>query len=165
MTGRRKVYTLHLDLKTIRWFPVTWVLFSTSPVFLQHSRLCVPLPRARPLYTSHSFSDLSTFSWLLLLSICIDSVSFIHLFQSLLKYPCTWYWAFPGGSVVKNPPVNAGALSSIPGSGGFPGLGRSPGGGNGNPLQYSCLENPMDREAWQGSTGLQRVRHDLVSKQ
>ena len=46
---------------------------------------------------------------------------------------------------VKNPPANAGDtrdVSSIPGSG------RSPGGGYGNPLQYSCLENPMDREAW-----------------
>ena len=44
--------------------------------------------------------------------------------------------------MVKNPPVNAG-------DGRDPGLGRSPGGGNGNPLQYSCLENPMDRGAWQ----------------
>ena len=49
---------------------------------------------------------------------------------------------FPGGSVVKNPPVNAGDGDLILG------LGRSPGGGNGNPLQYSCLENPTDREAW-----------------
>ena len=48
---------------------------------------------------------------------------------------------FPSGSVVKNPPANAGDLSLIPGSG------RSPGEGNGNPLQYSCLENPMDRGA------------------
>ena len=48
--------------------------------------------------------------------------------------------------VVKNPPANAGDVrdaSSIPGSG------RSPGGGHGNPLQYSCLGNPMDRGAWQ----------------
>ena len=50
-----------------------------------------------------------------------------------------------GGSVVKNLPADegdAGELSSIPGSG------RPPGEGNGNPLQYSCLENPMDRGAW-----------------
>ena len=50
-----------------------------------------------------------------------------------------------GGTVVKNPPVNtgdAGVLGLIPGSG------RSPGGENGNPLQYSCLDNPMDRGAW-----------------
>ena len=50
---------------------------------------------------------------------------------------------FSGGSVVKNPPANAGGAGSIPGSG------RSPGEGNGNPLQYSCLGNPMDKEAWQ----------------
>ena len=49
---------------------------------------------------------------------------------------------FPGGSVVKNLPVNAGNLDLIPGSG------RSPREGNGNPLQYSCLGNPTDREAW-----------------
>ena len=49
---------------------------------------------------------------------------------------------FPGGSVVKNPPANAGDSGSIPG------MGRSPGEGNGNPLQDSCLGNPMDRGAW-----------------
>ena len=46
--------------------------------------------------------------------------------------------------VVKNPPANAGDLRDV---GSILGPGRSPGGGNGNPLQYSCLENPMDREA------------------
>ena len=49
---------------------------------------------------------------------------------------------FPGGSEVKVSACNAGDLGSIPG------LGRSPGEGNGNPLQYSCAENPMDRGAW-----------------
>ena len=53
---------------------------------------------------------------------------------------------FPGGSVVKNLPVNAGDLGSIPGSG------RSLGEGNGKPLQYSYLKNSMDRGAWQGVT-------------
>ena len=48
----------------------------------------------------------------------------------------------PGGSVVKNPPATAGDVGSIPG------LGRSPGEGHGNPLRYSCLENPMSRGAW-----------------
>ena len=47
-----------------------------------------------------------------------------------------------GGAVVKNPSAKAGNAGSIPG------LGRSPGGGNGNPLQSSCLENPMNRGAW-----------------
>ena len=46
----------------------------------------------------------------------------------------------------------------------IPGLGRS-GGGNGNPLQYSCLENPMDRRAWRATVhGVTRVRHDLATK-
>ena len=49
---------------------------------------------------------------------------------------------FPGGSEVKVSACNVGDLGSIPGSG------RSPGEGNGNPLQYSCLENPMDGGAW-----------------
>ena len=49
---------------------------------------------------------------------------------------------FPGGSEGKESACNAGDLGSIPG------LGRSPGGGHGNSLHYSCLENPMDREAW-----------------
>ena len=47
--------------------------------------------------------------------------------------------------VVKNPPANAGDLRD---TGSIPGLRRFPRGGNGNPLQYSCLENPMDRKAW-----------------
>ena len=49
---------------------------------------------------------------------------------------------FPGGSTVKIPPASAGDWGLIPGSR------RNPGEGNGNPLQYSCLGNPMDREAW-----------------
>ena len=52
---------------------------------------------------------------------------------------------FPGGSVIKNSPANAGDIRDV---GFIPGLGRSPGGGNGNRLQYSCLQNPMDRGTW-----------------
>ena len=62
---------------------------------------------------------------------------------------------FPGGSEVKVSASNVGDLGSIPG------LGRSPGEGNGDPLQYSCLENPMDGGACSlQSTGPQRVGHD-----
>ena len=50
---------------------------------------------------------------------------------------------FPGGSAGKESTHNAGDLGSVPG------LARAPGGGHGNPLQYSCLKNPMDRGAWQ----------------
>ena len=63
--------------------------------------------------------------------------------------------------VVKNPPADTGNgrdMGSIPGSGAS---GRSPGGGHGNLLQYSCLENPMDRGAWWVTVHrLHRVRHD-----
>ena len=47
--------------------------------------------------------------------------------------------------MVKNPPANAGDIRDV---GSIPGSGRCPGGGHGNPLQYSCLENPMDRSVW-----------------
>ena len=62
--------------------------------------------------------------------------------------------------MVKNPPANAGDPGSLPGSG------RSPGEGNGNPLQYSCLENPKDGGAWWATVhGVARVGHGLGTKQ
>ena len=62
-------------------------------------------------------------------------------------------------SVGKESAYLTGDLGSIPGSG------ISPGEGNGNPFQYSCLENPMDRGAWQSIVhGVARVRHDLATK-
>ena len=70
----------------------------------------------------------------------------MHIYSHLRNYR-----VFPGGSVVKNTPANAGNARD-PGL--IPGSGRSPGKGNGNPLQYSCLENPMDREPG----GLQSMR-------
>ena len=65
-------------------------------------------------------------------------------------------WGFPGGTLVKNLPANAGDVGLIPGV------------GNGNPLQYSCLENTMDTGAWQATVhGVtkNRVRHNLVTTQ
>ena len=69
-----------------------------------------------------------------------------------------YIYIFPDGSVIKNLP---GDLGPIPESGG------SPGEGNGNPLQYSCLENPMDRGAWWATVhGItEAVRHELVIQQ
>ena len=55
---------------------------------------------------------------------------------------------FPGGTEVKNPPANAGDTRD---TGSISGLGRSPGGGNGNLIQYSCQENSMDRGAWRAT--------------
>ena len=74
---------------------------------------------------------------------------------------------FPGSSVVKNPPANAGDMGS------FPGSGRSSREGNGNPLQYSCLENPMDKGAWwaiihgvtKSQTGLSTHPHPHMSQE
>ena len=60
----------------------------------------------------------------------------------------------PGGSVVKNSSAKAGDAGLIPG------LGRSPGGGNGNPLQQSCLGNPMERGVWWARVHGVTVRHD-----
>ena len=62
-------------------------------------------------------------------------------------YTCmyTYLWASQVVLVVKNPPANAGDFRD---AGLIPGWERSPGGGHGNPLQYSCLENPVDRRAW-----------------
>ena len=66
----------------------------------------------------------------------------------------------PGGSVVKNLPTNPGEIGLIPGSG------RSRGEGNGIPLWYSCLRNPMDGGAWWVVVhGVTRVSHDLATKQ
>ena len=75
----------------------------------------------------------------------------------------TWIWSlvwedqgFPGGLAGKASTCNAGDLGSIPESG------RSPGEGNGNPLQYSCLENPMDRGAWEESDVTERILFTLL---
>ena len=78
-----------------------------------------------------------------------------------LEWHMNTFMGFPCGSVVKNPSANAGKESSIPGSG------RSPGEGNGNLLQYSCLGNPRDRGAWPATVdGVEkRVGHNLATKQ
>ena len=69
----------------------------------------------------------------------LDTTELLALSLSLHKQSIM---GFPGDSAMKNLLANAGDMCMIPGSG------RSPAGGNGNPLQYSCLGNPMDRGAW-----------------
>ena len=67
--------------------------------------------------------------------------------------------SFPCGASVKNPPANVGDTRDV---GSIPGSGRSPGGGHGNPFQYSYLENPMDRGAWQATVhGLTKSQTQL----
>ena len=76
--------------------------------------------------------------------LCCELILLKPLFwASLWKTKATSVWGFPRRSPVKNPPANAGDKGSIPG------LGRSPRIENGNPFQYSCLENPMDKGVWQ----------------
>ena len=65
---------------------------------------------------------------------------------------CSYITGFPGGSVVENPPANAGNAED---RGSIHGSGKSPRIGNGNPFQYSCLGNSMDRRVWQAT--VQRV--------
>ena len=70
---------------------------------------------------------------------------------------------FPGGLVVKNLPANAGDSRD---AGLIPESGRSPGGGNGNALQYSCLENTMDRGVWWATVhGVEKTRRELSTAQ
>ena len=77
------------------------------------------------------------------------------------RSPLSWTGAlegFPGGAVVKNPADNAGDTDSIPG------LGRSPGEGNGDSLQYFCLGNPMDRGAWQATVhGVTKFKTQVIN--
>ena len=76
----------------------------------------------------------------------MNTYIYIGLAKNLFRFFCKILcMGFPGGVVVKNPPANAGDTGD---AGSIPGSGRAPGGGNGNPLQYSWLKNPMDRRAW-----------------
>ena len=86
---------------------------------------------------------------------CPSHLTLLPLEEEFLNTPV----GFPGGSVVKNSPTNAGDTEVV---GSVPGWGRSPGEGNGNPLQYSCLGNAMDRGAWRATVhGVTKIRAHL----
>ena len=94
---------------------------------------------------------------------CVKIITFsirLSLHISLLNFCiCIFNVGLCDGSVVKNPPANAGDVGSVPR------LGRSPGEGNGNPLQYACMGNPMDRNlAGYSLWSCKRVGHDLATK-
>ena len=80
-------------------------------------------------------------------------------------YVCIYmhtYMSFPGGVTGKESACKAGDLGDVDL---IPGWGRSPGGGHGNPLQYSCLEDSTQKGAWQAIVrGVQRVRHNLTNE-
>ena len=90
-----------------------------------------------------------------LTSLCIICIYFLKILTIICFHYLIESVGFPGGSNGKAPACSAGDLGSTPG------LGRSPGEGNDNPLQYSCLENSLDREAGRlQSMGSQRGGHD-----
>ena len=93
-----------------------------------------------------------SFSWLnVCVCVCVCITTSSSSFHLLMDFPCS--------SVSKESACNAGDPGLIPGSG------RSLGEGNGSPFQYSCLESPMNRGAWQATVyGVARVGHDLVTK-
>ena len=138
-----------------------WVMPPESVMGLKPGAGFLPLPHLR-----------RSTSWLQAknLSMLVSHVSwtrwrtslFIH--EILLKEeaaPNSDTHCAVGGTSVKAPPASARDIRHV---GSIPGLGRSPGGGHGNPLQYSCLENPMDRGAWGLQfMGLQRVNTTEVT--
>ena len=91
-----------------------------------------------------------------------NPLNMVNMMRCQLWHIIWWRWYdvtfrdFSGGSEVKASACNAGDLGSIPG------LGRTPGEGNGNPLQYSCLENPMDRGDWWVARG--RKESDMTER-
>ena len=93
---------------------------------------------------------------------------FLIKLTGILFHVTISFKGFLPSSVGKESGCNAGDPGSNPGLrilGRIPGLGRSPGEGNGNPLQYSCLENSMDRGTWQATVhGVTRIGHDLATK-
>ena len=84
--------------------------------------------------------------WVYTLTVFNSKVIFnFHPFSFHINISHYSHWGFPGSTSGKNLPANAGDIKDV---GSVPGTGRSPGGGHSNPLQYSCLGNPMDRGAW-----------------
>ena len=90
-----------------------------------------------------------------------DDISYVMEENDALFLFCILHRASSMAQQVKNSPANVGDARDM---GSFPRSERSPGGENGNPFQYFCLENSMDRTAWWATVhGVKRVRHDLVT--
>ena len=125
------LHYFHMYSKVIQLYIYTYLLFFRFFSYIYYYRVLSRVPSLLVLHFKYS------------------SVSYVHSFIFLTTL---WFYSwlylsgylsiFPGGSDGKVSAYNEGDPGSIPG------LGRSPGEGNGNPLQYSCLENPMDGGAW-----------------
>ena len=124
-------------------FPMSWLFTSGShsllhPLLLFHRQtppdFCDVIPLLFFAIYPPSHTSLNTILWVFM---CLNFIE--------LESYCAYFWAFQVVLEVKNSPAKAGDIRD---TGSIPGLGWFPGGGHGNPLQYSCLENPMDRGAW-----------------
>ena len=120
---------------------------------LQHSCLENPMDRGAWRATVHRVAK----SWTRLKQLSMHA----HTLPPMPNHQIYHYIGLPWGLMVNNSPANTGDVGSTPGSG------TSPGEGNGNPFQYFCLGNPVDRGAWQALVhgGHQKIRHDLAAKQ
>ena len=116
-----------------RWLAVGWDTASSGTPFTSPLLLSLSPVFPLPWIISSFYWSLSSNSFL---GKCARKIIFLQLHIPE---------GFPGGTVVKNLPANVGGTRD---TGSIPELGRSPGEGNDNPLQYSCLENSMDRRAW-----------------
>ena len=109
-------------------------------------------------------------SFLMPSPVCLPVCFSIYLYTFslplfLLMSLSSYLWASLIAQLVKNPPAMQESACNARDPGSIPGSGRSPGEGNGNQLHYSCLENPMDRGAYQSTVhGIRRGGHDLVTK-
>ena len=139
------------SLNRVRLFATPWTATCKASLSITNSRsLTKPLQvQPGPEIVENMAEVLGSIShsWIF----CLCDLTFL----ASVSYKCmnSMRWAifitgFPGMLVVKNLSANAGDIRDV---GSIPGLGRSPGGGHGNPLQYSCLENPTDRGAWQAT--------------
>ena len=134
------------------------------------SFLCITLSTLHTLSISpccHYPSILILLRWIFNIHIII-TIMIIWLPSQVNPIACLEYFSFLGMFIflrVNNCPFKMFSFPNTSEPGLIPGLGRVPGEGNGNPLQYSCLRNPMDRRAWQATVhGVARVRPDLATK-
>ena len=125
-------------------FPAEIGSYSTGFLFLENEQLVPKNKIGIPWWSSGEDSALTVPSWL---ALCTDACKLVSIKPVLLhnKAVSNPWWVSQVALVIKNPPSNAGDVRD---TGSLPGLGRSPGGGHGNPVQHSCLENPMDKGAW-----------------
>ena len=122
-----------------------------KPIFFSINKISLDLSIPIVLQTTYTNEDLEIYP--------VNPVSLVLQILCPTQYVNSYLIVIPGGSAGKESACNAGDPGSIPESG------RSSGEGNGHPLQYCHLENPMDRGAWRATVhGVARVRDDLVTK-